>query len=228
MVKKLSPLQRTQFWADFDAGKKDYKEVVSGNRTGVRKKPRPIIFDLTRARSMRPVAVTPTVAGTVRGFGDYARFRRFIEKVRAVNKLVPQKNTFFDFVPMQILAIDRKNLRILERVYPAPSINDIRASLPERKAIKKGLVYEGQSLVPYSRYDQFFQRKVDAYKKPVDWNKVDLAIEKAYEELVREITLGRKILIDFDPTNILVIDFDFARMRPTLCLVDHGGSFPTR
>jgi len=104
-AKKLSKVQLTSFWQDYESGLR------------VRKR-------LTKLRRRRVVAVTPNVLGVVRHFADARAAKNYVRIAKKVFGVVQgAKPERFTLLPTQIFG--KKGTNILERVYRAPSLLDI-------------------------------------------------------------------------------------------------------
>ncbi|MDD5147880.1 MAG: hypothetical protein PHH08_00265 [Candidatus ainarchaeum sp.] len=196
--KKLSPERQKLFWREYDAGriKESTKRVLDRTMgTGSRK----------------PVYASPSMMGTVRNFRTRKDMLRHIQKFARTNKIGTQtKFETFEFQPTQILAVDRKNLRTLERVYRAPSVARILDANAET-------VFGTLSNSHFGR--KFLERM---QKKRARLQDMQSAVRRALLEI------DEKILpkIGFDPSesNILVLDFDPKTKKPLIAIVDHGYS----
>jgi len=105
--KRLIAKQKRAFWEDFDAGLRTRKSL------GQKNNPRPFL------------AVTKSTAGTVREFRNGEDMLKELRLMRGLAKeIMERKPRSFELQPVEILALDAKNLRWLERVYPAPTVYD--------------------------------------------------------------------------------------------------------
>jgi hypothetical protein len=123
--KKISKPKIKQFWKDFDTGKKDHSQCTFKQDGTKRTKPRPPYFNLSGTWTRKPFVVSPGLLGTVRTFKSRIELINFIKRFNKTNKLANLTFQNFTFQPTEILAIDRKNLRILEKVYPATTVSNI-------------------------------------------------------------------------------------------------------
>jgi hypothetical protein len=187
--KKLSPEQRRQFWGRFGAG-----EIKENNKR---------LFASGWRRA--PVFASPSLMGTVRKFSSREDLLEHIKSVSRMNRFGMQtKFETFEFQPTQILALDRKNLQTLERVYRAPNGRQILEENPENGF--------------GSPFGKQFWRKMQ--QKGVGLEELKKAFNNAYTEI------WTKIYVHFDlqRTNILVLDFDPKTKKPLIAIVDHGRS----
>ncbi len=114
--KKLSPARQKWFWEQYNAGK-------------IREDPK---RQFTREKTRMPVYAIPSLMGTVRRFSMRKHLLAHIRRASRINRFGTQtKFETFEFQPTQILAIDKKNLRTLERVYRAPNLKQIFYGNPE-------------------------------------------------------------------------------------------------
>ncbi len=205
--KRVAPTKIKQFWTDFDAGKKEHGQVVIKKDGTKRIKPRPPYFHVDSPWKRKPVTVTQGVLGTVRTFVSTDSLRMFVNRVNRTNKLAKMRFQHFIFQPTEILAIDRKNLRILERGYPATAL-DNAINLKSKSAD--------------TRYSWILKRKLRGLSEN-KLQQVKIAIENGYTEY-RIALMRENIMTDFQSPNILVTDFNLKTMKPTLAQIDHGGS----
>jgi hypothetical protein len=205
--KRVPQAKIKQFWTDFDAGKKEHGIFVTKKDGSTRIKPRPPYFHVDSPWKRKPVTVTQGVLGTVRTFLSVDNLRMFVNRVNRTNKLAKTQFQHFILQPTEILAIDRKNLRILERAYPA-TVLDNAINLKSTKE--------------ETRYSWILKRKLKGLPR-AKLQKIKIAIETGYKEY-RKTLLKENIMTDFESPNILVIDFDLKTMKPILAQIDHGGS----
>ncbi len=217
---KLSPRQETLFWAEFDAGKRFSQRKTRS------KKP---WFDQTGARNRQPVWVNLHSIGTVRKFSSREKLQEHLDKVKAVNKF-GQKIRFqhFDFVPTQIVAVDRKNFRTLERAYKAPSLSDVSeatkdwyGSTPDGKHFT---TQHFDDLQKMSLYGPAFIRRMR--EKKVSLPALHAALSRTSAEIYRKI--HKPFQVDTADTNLIVLDYNPKTDRPKIMLVDHWGGESTR
>ncbi|MCX6804168.1 MAG: hypothetical protein NTY48_06415 [Candidatus Diapherotrites archaeon] len=203
--KKVSAVQARRFWRDFDAGKKRYKLVATAKDGRRRIKPRKQYFDQTGVWLRKPVAITSAMAATVRTFNSIRDLEKFIERVKLTNKhFLANPPHLFDFQPLELLSIDKKNLRIAERVIPAPSIVDLMEAVHEKKRLSQK-----------SRYGNILNRKIGFDSMPI--KQKQLIVKK-----ILDIVAGIIATSYFDAYNakIFVTDFNLKTGRPTLAFAN--------
>jgi len=190
--KKLSPAQQKWFWENYDAGKiKEKRERILDKTFG--------------ADSRKPVYASPSMMGTVREFADKEHMAEHIGRVSRINRLGSQtKFKTFEFQPTQILAVDRKNLRTLERVYRAPNAARILGSYKWNRF--------------NSPFGRVFLKRMQ--KKEAGFKGMKMAVQKTLLEIYEKIS--SKIGFDDSETNILVLDYDPETKKPLIAIVDHG------
>lgn len=196
LKKKVSPPRIAEFWKAFDQGQRRRTEQRAQAIQKARRIDSGRRFDIQFPRE--PVAVSPSVMGTVRKFMSRRRLKEYIQAVNGINQW-GSKQTFQHFVfhPFQVLAVDRANNRALERVYPAPSIGRVRHGIS-------------------TLYSAHFQRKIDAKKIPLERlnNQLGLAIDEIYQKL------SNHLFTDRHPYNLLVLDYDLQQQKPVIMLID--------
>ncbi len=200
--KKPTSEQVARFWTDWSEGKR--------RRTG-RKSQKPW-FDQSGFRKRVPVKVTPTLLGTVRTFENRKYLRQHLRYVTAVNKFFRKaKFRYFEFQPTQIFSVDRKNLRTLERVYPAPNAFSIKSagegSLLYGKWLSRRLRKKN---VPFQAFLGILGEALTEFRRT--------AFDAASDVAPRNRLYG----IDVSDSNILVLDYDPVQKKVLLSFVDHG------
>ncbi|MCX6802401.1 MAG: hypothetical protein NT067_04810 [Candidatus Diapherotrites archaeon] len=101
--KKVSRKQVRRFWADYDAGRRVRKNL----RKPIRWK-----------RTLLPFS--KSMAGTAREFQSQQDFENALKLAESIPRyIMGKKPKYFELQPVEILGIDRKGLRYVERVYPA-------------------------------------------------------------------------------------------------------------
>lgn len=209
----ISPRRLVQFWKEYDAGKRrsvtrhmSHEEwALHAAKYARTRRKHPWFMEVKWRRE--PVAVTPSVLGTVRTFDNQDVMDSFLRRVRSTNSLFRSARKF-DFQPTYILGI--RGLELLEQVFRAPNI----ANLKWRET-QGGL------------YLSVLMKKLQ--RKQVDMNRFATAVEAAMVEakkLVHDksIELNKGIHGDLQDVNILVLDYNPKTNKPLLAFVDHGGS----
>jgi hypothetical protein len=195
--KKLSSEQRRQFWKKYAVG-----EIKENKKR-----------QFTRNRSRMPVYASPTLMGTVRRFRSKKDLLEHIKIVSKINRLgIQTKFETFEFQPTQILAIDRKKLQTVERVYRAPNTRQILEENPENGFGS-----------PFGK--QFWRRM---QQKGVSLEELRKALNDANNEISTKILHNPQApSFDFFNQNILLLDFDPETKKPLIAIVDHGNSMRT-
>lgn len=190
-----------QFWMDYDLGKRRAgKERVE--RMGGR---------FSSHRSRGPVAVSPSLLGTVRNFRSRKFLQVFLQNVHCLNNFFSdRKQEHFVFQPLQVLHVDLGKLRVLERVYRSPNVYQ--------------LLYDTPS--PDSYGGMLCRKLFDRLeKKGVSRKELNSAVQKAYAEYLSIIVpkiLSSHFNLDVHELNVLVLDYDPETKKVLLAQVDHG------
>ncbi len=180
--KRLRAEQKRTFWEDFDAGLRTRKKL------GQKNNPRPFL------------AVTKSTAGTVREFHNREDMLKELREMKALSQeIMARKPQSFELQPVEILALDAKNLRWLERVYPAPTVHDFH-----EVSFK-------------SRYYSYFIKKLK--RKGIELHEAQKIVREAYRELEK---IGPSC--DATDENVLVLDIDLKSKKALFALIDLGRS----
>jgi len=194
-AKKLSPAQQKAFWENYNAGR---------IRENTKRR-----FMSVKSRS--PVFASAGLMGTIRKFENRQAMLMHIRAVSRMNRIgTGKKFVHFDFQPTQILALDKKNLRTLERVYRAPNIFQVTI---------------GASEIAKSPFGRQFLRRMQ--EKKVSIEEVQDALLVAKKELFQEFAQKNALDYDFAESNILVLDYNPETKKPLIAIIDHGYSMTT-
>lgn len=185
------------FWREHDEGKR--------RRTQKRVEQIAIKRNLTSGRyfdanwGKEPVWVTLTILGTVRRFISWRNLTRYIKAVVRVNRWgTTQPHRSFIYVPHQIIDIDHKNNRILERVYLSPSIERVKLAVDVLYSANLKRKLAGRNLT----------------KEQINQS-LRMAVDEIYET-------GPAEFEDRHPFNIVVHDFDKKTGLPLITIVDYS------
>ncbi|MFH1390865.1 MAG: hypothetical protein ABIH20_00965 [Candidatus Diapherotrites archaeon] len=190
LVRPLEEHESNAFWTAHEMGKFETQERV---------------LDSTHRAGQRVVNVRRGVLGTVRDFASKLNLRIYVAIARAVEE-VAKKGSFktFDLIPLEILSVQAKRGRLLERVYPSPNLFQVKEYLKSSKV--------------QSRYHDFFLKRFK------EWG-----ISK--EELLEKLTAFERNFsgvlkehgINYDPNeaNILLHDYDPKTGRFLVSLTDY-------
>lgn len=156
-------------------------------------------------KPLKPFSVLGKVVGTVKSFPTIHQLREHLRLVNAINKL-GKKTSFesFEFVPLQILGIDRKNCRTLERAFMRPTMANIVYRSSPGLGLKDNL------------YGETFEKRMKL--KGVKLEEVEESLRKAHAEIREKIF--SEINFDFRESNIIVVDYDKQTKKPLLAIID--------
>lgn len=207
---KISPRRIAQFWKDYDAGKRrsvnrhlgkeEWLRHATKHKCGVeRKEP---WFQQVGMWKREPVAVTPTVLGTVRNFRKEETLIDFLSRVKACNDRFKSAKTF-DFQPTHVLSVDAEKLRLLEHVFRAPAIHNILER--DRNALYQDALYNR------------------LHRKQVDFEEFFEAVRRAHNEILQHVDIQTFHLEPFG-VNLLVLDYNPKTKKPLIAFVDQGSS----
>lgn len=160
-----------------------------------------------------PVAVTPSILGTVRTFtnlkGQPHRelVSLFREKIRRSNEVLNYLGTKFEFQPTHILAgRERPNgdIQLLEQAFRGPTLANLMESRHTGNLYSRAL-------------------RSRLRRKKVKMKEFMHALRLAEAEI---LTLNRynQFHDDLHQANILVLDYNPQTKKPLLAVIDHGGS----
>lgn len=162
-----------------------------------------------RGRDRKVVAISRSVAGTVRAFESGVEARRYVRNCRliakVINSMARSRNENLEVLPIQIL--DIKDNKILERVYPRPSCLVVYSMSP-------GLPWPG-------RYAKSF---FDSMKrKGISQEEVKEAVTVAHgklKDIKWDMLRANKSDFDSADSNILVLNYDPKTKKVLFGLVD--------
>ncbi|MFA4855938.1 MAG: hypothetical protein WC634_05130 [archaeon] len=150
------------------------------------------------------LALSPTTLATVRRFRNPEEARQYVINTLNIERTVREANPK-KFALQQVQFFSRKGNLLLERVYPAQSVDFVLNVLRKSRhseALKRKLKRKGINLNNSEHYLRF-----------------EDAVQQAYEELLKiEKT---KLQTRIHPVNILVLDFDPATSRVLFAIIDH-------
>ncbi|MEK6902872.1 MAG: hypothetical protein AABX02_04790, partial [archaeon] len=193
-----------RFWRDYDKGLRRSK-----NRQPAEGKDNRPWFDQTgQKRNAEPLAITPSILGSVKTFERKRDLIKHLTIVRYVNN-IGRKVFFpsFEFQPTQLLSVDIPRHRVLVRAYRAPTVFDIVHALQERRSIQDFSLYG----------DRFARRMRSKGISDAEILESMYGVEGEVEDYFGGI-LGN----DIDTTNILVLDIDSHSKKPLISFVDNG------
>lgn len=192
--KRVSPEQVRRFWADYDAHGRRSTRILRFFRGG---------------RFRQPVAFSASLLGTVRLFYDRRHLMFFLNKVNRLNRFFrDRKQEHFVFQPVQILHIDRKNFRLVERVYRFPNVDQI-------------ITPPMEGTYGFSLYQRLVEKMK---KKGVSHSEWWHAVMKAYDEYSNMVDYQSDIYLDVRKANTVVLDYDPKTKKVLLAQVDPGSS----
>ena len=156
-----------------------------------------------RRRTILPVS--HNVMGTVREFSNRFAADMYFDEVKRIQKrIMESKPKRGILIPVQVLGI-KENL-VLERVYPSISFLDLK-----RKAI--------------NRFWMEHFRRIE--KKGINQEHFEKLCELAYDEL-SAIIEGKGLDLDWDESNVLVLDYLPEQKKVVFGLIDIGWSKQTK
>ncbi|MFH1234402.1 MAG: hypothetical protein V1493_02215 [Candidatus Diapherotrites archaeon] len=182
--KQIAEETARRFWEEYDAGLRTGKIMMPPWKR-------------------RVVRFSASQAATVREFASAEEFEYGLRMaIKLPKRIMEMKPESFELQPVEILSIDRAKLRYAEKVYPAPTIQDILF---------------GAGLKDRSRYLPFFEKKMA--RKGVNPQQVRSAIWNAWRELTRI-----QVHPDMATSNFLVLDIDKSTGKALLAIVDYTDS----
>ena len=207
------------FWRDYDAGKR--RSTTRSRSNDPRELPK-AWFDQTGERKHEPMAVSlaPPLPGRVRGFYSQSHLAAYLAAAEFCNDVGKTGDLKFAVLqPTHILGVDRPNFRLVERVFHAPTVDNVLSNA-------------GGSLSGVSLYGKPFEDKMKLKGFDLsgrkNFEKLRSDVRRAYSEL-REALVGTFVIkhkgdptvFDFKEHNFLVLDYAPETGKVLLAVVDY-------
>jgi hypothetical protein len=152
-----------------------------------------------------PIQITAAIEGVPRTFPRKGQFRLYIQRVNHANTIGSQTRfAHIEFVPTQLLKIDRSRGGIIEKVHCGPSI----------LSVLNAQNYE--QLAKLSLYGTILAKKM--IRKRIPFEDLAEAVQLAYDDV---LFLRTKTDFDKNGGNAIVLDFNPITRKVKVALVDH-------